>query len=186
MIDSSVDFNCFNQQSFSSAVSQNLDSGSGDPAHDCAGTLRPEACSAQQADARLSKGDKMSSSACRRPTSLPPRYLPHALKLCLIAARWPGLLRSQRPRRRFRGKRAQELFLLVRSQSQPSNNEPIDAHVKIGLGHPSSPSKVSLVSRASVQRAAVAPWTARPGRSGKWGAPVAGSALRKHDSLPRS
>lgn len=146
VIDSSVDFNCFNQQSFSSAVSQNLDSGSGDPAHDCTGTLRPEAGSAQQADAKLCKGDKMSPSVCRRPTSLSPWYLPHALKLCLIAARWPGLLRSQRPRRQFGERRAQELFLLVRSQSQPSNNEPIDAHVKIGLGHPSNPSKVSLVS----------------------------------------
>lgn len=41
VIDSSVDFNCFNQQSFSSAVSQSLDSGSGDPVHDCAGTPAP-------------------------------------------------------------------------------------------------------------------------------------------------
>lgn len=39
MIDSSVDFNCFNQHSFSSAVSQNLDGGSGDPAHDCTETI---------------------------------------------------------------------------------------------------------------------------------------------------
>lgn len=40
MIDSSMDFNCFNQQSFSSAVSQNLDGGSRDPARDGTGTVR--------------------------------------------------------------------------------------------------------------------------------------------------
>lgn len=89
----------------------------------------------------------MSPSACRRLISPLPRpplpwYFPHALKLGLIAARWPGLLRSQRPRRRgFGGRQAgARPLLLGRSQSQPSNKEPIDAHVKpVSVTLPVSP-----------------------------------------------
>lgn len=41
MIDSSMDFDCINYQSFSLAVSHHLDGGSGDRALRSAGLLRP-------------------------------------------------------------------------------------------------------------------------------------------------
>jgi hypothetical protein len=73
----------------------------------------------------------MSSLVWKRSTFLPPWFLPQALELFLIEARWPGLLRSQRPQHWFGGRRAREPLLLGSSQRQPSNNEPIDAHVKL-------------------------------------------------------
>lgn len=71
-----------------------------------------------------------SPSAWKRSTFHPPWFLSHALELCLIVARWPGFLRSQRPQHRFRGRRAREPLLLGLSQRQPSNNKPIGAHIK--------------------------------------------------------
>lgn len=60
----------------------------------------------------------MSPLAWKRSTFLPLWFLPRALELCLIAARWPGLLRSQRPPHGFGGRRVRKPLLLGRPQPE--------------------------------------------------------------------
>lgn len=48
----------------------------------------------------------MSRSAWKLSTFHPPWFLSHALEFCLIEARWPRFLRSQRPQHGFGGRRA--------------------------------------------------------------------------------